>query len=186
MPVTGAAAQVFEDSRRRRLVLSFVGRARSLSEAAAENDAPLGWVHYHARRWLDLGLLKVVGEQARQGRPIKTYTAAAEAFFVADEHLRQSATAGLARELDAALLKVGRDENGAGVLFSVSDGRPTMTRVGGPPRRTAAQFWLIFPLNDEEAVELGREMEALLRRFGGRAPQGRRPYLLHAALAPRA
>jgi hypothetical protein len=176
---------VFEDSRRRRALLSFVGRTRALGEAAAQDGLALSWLHYHASRWVELGLLKVVGEHPRWGRPVKLYAAAAEAFFVADEHLHRSEWAGLARELDEALRKARGDNEGSGVMFSVADGRPSMARVGGPSKRPSAQMWLIMELDDAEAADLAAEMDALFRRYGRSQAKGRRPYMLHAALAPR-
>jgi DNA-binding Lrp family transcriptional regulator len=60
----------------------FLGRARSAREAADELGRDLDAVLYRVKRLQRAGLLVVVEERARGGRPIKVYRSAHDAWFV--------------------------------------------------------------------------------------------------------
>jgi len=60
----------------------FLGRTRSIAEAADELGRPLDAVRYRVRRLHDAGVLEVVGERKRAGRPIRLYSTVADGFVV--------------------------------------------------------------------------------------------------------
>lgn len=182
---TVAAAAVFADSPRRRLLLSFIGRDRSLSEAAAEAAMSLARVHYHALRFVALGLLKVTGERPRAGRPVKFYRATADAFFVPDHRLPRPAQQGLAQELARAVAAAQANDEGAGLLFHLEAGRPRIRRIDGRPKRAVFETWRILELDEGAAGALSERIGALLQAAAPTPGARTRPYLLHAALAPR-
>lgn len=60
----------------------FLGRTRSIAEAADELGRPLDAVRYRVRRLHEVGVLEVVGERKRAGRPIRLYRTVADGFVV--------------------------------------------------------------------------------------------------------
>src|SRR5262245_58465686 len=76
------AALWLADPERRRWLVPFVSGERTLAEVARALDVPVNAVLYRARLLVKHGLVRVVGEQQRRGRPMKRYAAAAEGFIV--------------------------------------------------------------------------------------------------------
>ena len=60
-----------------------------------------------------------------------------------------------------------------------------MRRLGGDDPAEGAELWSLLDLNRAEAAALAAEMKALLGRYRGRGRALGRPYLVHAALAPK-
>src|SRR5690606_38793350 len=60
----------------------FIGRAASVSQAAGSSGEKENTTLKRVRRFVELGLLEVVAELPRAGRPIKLYRSVAEVFFV--------------------------------------------------------------------------------------------------------
>ena len=180
-----AAAAVFADARRRRLLLRFVGEGCSLAEVAKADGVSIGYLHYHARRWVALGLLEIVEERRRAGRPVKIYRAAGESFFVADASLAKPANAGVLDELYRGLEELRREDEGAGTLFSAEKGRPRMCRVDSTARPASAEIWRVIELDERGAAALAAELQRIAARMPERPSGPTRPYLVHLALAPR-
>lgn len=65
----------------------FLGRSRSAQEAASELGRPLDAVLYRIKRLLAAGLLVMVDQRLRGGRPIKVYRSASDSWFVPFEAL---------------------------------------------------------------------------------------------------
>lgn len=61
---------------------AFLERENSVSRAARVLELDLRAVHRHVLALLNAGLLRLVREEKRAGRPVKVYTAVAPAFFV--------------------------------------------------------------------------------------------------------
>ena len=79
---TPLQARLLSDATSRRYFLPFLARTRSVSEAAREAGCALDAMHYRVKRFLGAGLLSVVGERRRAGRPIKLYRSVGEAFVI--------------------------------------------------------------------------------------------------------
>jgi hypothetical protein len=79
---TPLQARLLSDARSRGYFLPFLGRTRSVSEAADEVGCALDAMHYRVRRFLAAGLLEVRGERRRAGRPIKLYRSVRDAFYI--------------------------------------------------------------------------------------------------------
>ena len=200
------AALWLADPERRRWLVPFVRGERTLAEVARELDVPVNAVLYRARLLVEHGLIRVVGEQQRRGRPMKRYAAAAAGFIVpvtlvpmatldgllALNEMRgqEALTGGLARAVrrladpDALVLRIGVDESGvfgAGLArdeegFELAD---ALTRESAPALWSS---WSTVALNDADAKSLQRELVALWKRYdGGSAPTR---YTLRLALVP--
>jgi hypothetical protein len=177
-----------DDSPKRRLLLSLVERARSVSEVAVREGLSIGSAHHLLSGFVKRGLAYVEREEKRAGRPIKHYRSVARSYFVPLEHVSGSPGGGLAAEirsrLDAALSHSDED----GVLFDVDDeGQPRVSWFArsGARRAPVAEFWQILKLSEADAHELIEAMGALLNQYQGRAGKGR-VFLIHGAVAPRA
>ncbi len=91
MPAGGEAERVVRDAEQARLLSDprsvhyfgpFLARTRSVAEAAEEVGCALDTMYYRVRRFERAGLLRVVGQRARRGRPIKLYRSVADSFVV--------------------------------------------------------------------------------------------------------
>ncbi|NHN54637.1 hypothetical protein G9U51_02430 [Calidifontibacter sp. DB0510] len=76
------AAAALADGRGLPYLAQYFTTARSIKEAADRLGEPLAKVHYWTRRWHELGLLEVVEERRRGGRPIRVYRTVAQLFEV--------------------------------------------------------------------------------------------------------
>ncbi len=179
-------AAAFVDPKRRRILTAFMGRERSLSEAAALLEMPLNRLAYHVGTLHRLGLLRVARAQKRAGRPIRFYRAVADRFLVPAAAMGRRPGAGLAAEMRMALDRAEQLAGASDMLLAIgADGRPTMTRSGAETATDACEYWRALILSRSEARALAAELGALLRKYQGPPGKGKRPYLVHAALAPR-
>ena len=180
------AAAVFTDPRMRRLLLWFVRRSRSVGEAATAWEMDPKRAHYYVRRLVGLGLLLVVEQRARAGRPIKYYRAASNSFFIPSDAAPKGFGEELARELREGLAQeFGRGDGG--MLFTAArNGSPRGRMVRGsaaPPR--AVELWRVLRMRPRDMAALTREINALFNRYQRDMPAGGDIYLVHAALALR-
>ena len=177
---------VFLDSKRRRILVSFMGRERSLSEAAAALAIPLNLLAYHVGRLLRLGLLQVVREQKRAGRPIRYYRAAADSFLIPAAAMGRRVGDGLTAELRSALDRADPLSGASDMLVVLDEaGKPRLERRGGNLDADACEYWRVLTLDRDQARLLTRDLRALLRRYEGTPGRGKRPYLAHVGLARR-
>jgi hypothetical protein len=166
----------------RHLVLSLIGRDASVSELVSESGHSMRTLHYQVVRLLKLGLLKIASRTRRGGRPIKRYTASAEAFFVPESLMASRPGAVLERELRDAL---GRAHADGMLFYRDRAGGMTMREVRTGPRdsRIAADLWQILNLDEQEAQQLGADIRKLLDEARTRPPHRRqRKYLIRCAL----
>lgn len=106
----------------------FLHEDHSVSEAAELLRTPLTKVHYWVRSLCDAGLLHVVSEQPRKGRPIKRYRAIATEFVVPAEALPEDYFAGVMRRSNEDMidaLAAAAPEWVIGGDFRVSASSPT-------------------------------------------------------------
>ena len=180
-----AAAAMFVDSQMRRVAL-FVGRPRTPGEVAAASNIDLRRLHHHVQKLCRLGLLRVVGERKRAGRPIKLYRAAGDAFFIDAAAVPRPFGKGLAIELQASIA-LDHSQNVSGMLFTAdADGRPTGRIVRREGVRTVApEMWRILQLGADDAEALKAELQALFTRYEQRTDAEGKTYLVHAAVAMR-
>jgi DNA-binding transcriptional ArsR family regulator len=176
------AAAALADPLRRRILLSFVHRERSVAEVAASMGLEIKRLHYHVTALAQLGLLRIIRSRQRAGRPIKYYRASASAFFVPGDVAAELPSASLMRQLQEGLAAArrGRDD---GVLYEVNEkGEPRMRMVALSPARNfaAAETWRILTLSSKDAQSLSAEFRALLQTYANRSSGG--SWLIHFAL----
>ena len=177
-------AAFLSESRRRRILLSFVGQERSLSEVSAALEMPLNLLHHHVKRLLTFGILEVVREQRRAGRPIRYYRATADAFFIPATLMASSVGATLSRELRAGLDAAAHEAAGM-VLDLDGAGRPRLRLMGDKLPSIPWEAWRLMRLSRKAAMEFGLELNALLRRYERQASDTGPTYLFHAAFIRR-
>ncbi len=78
------AARALHDLHQRRFLAPFLARDTTISQAAAELEAPLHAVYRQVERFQQLGLVRVTGSLSRAcgGRPVKLYRSVADAFYI--------------------------------------------------------------------------------------------------------
>jgi len=163
--------------------LSLAGGEHTASELAARTGSSLSLIDYHLRKFTGLGLVRMTRAIRRAGRPVKSYRATADAFFVPAE-----LNPGLAARAAANRLKLGleksRSRSVRGVLFTTEAGRPRMQIVEHEERRArTTELWLEVGMTASDAEALASELRTLFRRYETRGG-GRHRYIVHAAIAP--
>lgn len=181
-----AAAAALTDERRLGILALFIPGSLTVAEASAMSRIELKRLHRQVQKLCALGLLEVVGARRRAGRPMKLYRAAAASFIVPDELLPMPFTHGLAAELRESLLRHDF-QPGRGMLFDLGpDGQPRLRRLRETSERPEVlDLWFAFALRPDDLPELKAEIQGLIARFEQRSGPGKRPYVVHAAAAPR-
>lgn len=207
---TPLQARLLTDATSRAYFMPFLARTRSVAQAAGELGCALDAMYYRVRRFLAAGLLEVVGQRRRAGRPIKLYRSVADAFYIPfaltpfteiEERVRHDVAAE-DEAVVAALARALRDYGLEGRrLYRLPDGEDMMESAAdaGEARewRQVVRSWPAhrpvaertsseLDLTDAEARELLLALFALQDRYRrDRAGKGRRRrYHLQFALVP--
>lgn len=159
----------------------FLGRERSVSEAARALCAGLDATLYRVRRLERAGLLEVASVQRRAGRAIKRYQAVHDAWFVPFEALPYADLEEAFLELHVAHARVvaraaaralRRSEWSGYRIERNDDGRLWMrgvradgTGFAGETDAGATDAMIELRLAPEDALRLNRELVALLQRY---------------------
>ena len=207
---TPLQARLLSDARSRAFFLPFLGRTRSVSEAADEVGCALDAMHYRVRRFLAAELLEIRGERRRAGRPIKLYRSAHDAFYIPFAltpyaELEERILADMIREDERVVRALARALRAGGVegrrLYrdALGQDRYESAAEAGAARDWHAvmaawpahlpvteRFSMELQLTDEEARRLLVDLYALLERHLRVPPDGRarRTYHAQAGVVP--
>jgi hypothetical protein len=181
---TSAAAAAFAGERSRAVLLALAAQEQSLRQLAARTGMRLNLLHYHVARLQALGLIEIVRSEKRPGRPVKIYRSVARAFFVPARLVGGEVGDKLSAELRQRLASA-RARSAEGALYFVDDDGGPRMRLIGDERADGTELWSLLHLSRTDAAELAAEMKSLLGRYRSLEPAAGRPYLVHAALAPR-
>ena len=180
----------------------FLGRDCTVSQAAEETGAKANTVLSRVRRFVTLGLLKVVREEKRKGRAVKVYRSAADVFFVPFETTSAESLEAMMRERDSyweALLRRGvvrarAEDVGTWGTRVYRDGRGRLqVQTAVTPERNYTMLDADRPavlsawrdsvyLDFEDAKALQQEMFALLQRYHQK--RGAQRYVVRLGVAP--
>lgn len=199
---TRAAAEALADPKTQRFMEPFMARERSVGQAAKVLGLPTNSLLYRVKKLTALGLLRVVREQARAGRPVKFYRASADSFFVPLALTRAETLEALFLKLDDpmqelfyrnAVRSLTHAPTNLGFVYGRDDAGVVKTRLAAGPGELfdplkpetpaflpywSPELWL----DPADAKALVREMIGLTRRYGGR--NGKQRHILHLAIAP--
>jgi hypothetical protein len=178
----------------------FLGREQTVSAAAREMGCSLATMLYRVRTFLGAGLLAVIREQKRAGRPIKYYRTVADGFFIpfaltpytdleallssVDSERQQIFVRTVAQLLREAGIEGRRIYRKGDEIHS--EAAPSLE--GGldfqhPSLRHGLDVSSELTLTRESAAALNQELRALLERYKGQVSDGN-PYLLSLMLLP--
>jgi hypothetical protein len=194
-------ARLLYDSTARRFLTPFLAHETSIGEAAASLEADIDAVTYRVRSFVKAGLLRVVGERKRAGRPIRIYRSVHDRYFIPfsitpfatleeqalamlepimREQARLVATAMAAHETGGNYLyRNERDDVWFGTEFNLTG--DWKAAGSGWPR---IDFNREIYLTRSEADEIQELFRGLLSRPTGAADSERREYALSAFLMP--
>ena len=198
-------ARLLSDMKSRVFFEPFLGRELSVSAAAQEVGCSLHAMLYRVRVFFEAGLLRIVKEEARAGRPIKHYRSVHDAYFIPFEMtpyaeleerlsvqfapsvtMLTEAWSHLLREVGQHGRRLYRDS--AGFICSDS-GEAERQRFdfSDPDFPSAFDFFLELHLPQDEAKRLQLELLALYKRYlpyQGKSDD--KAYIFQAALVPKA
>ncbi len=197
-------AHLLSDVKTRAYFEPFLGRELSVLAAAREVGCSLHAMLYRVRVFVGAGLLRIVREEARAGRPIKYYRSAHDAYFIPLEmtpyaeleerlsvqfapsvNMLTKSWSHLLREIGQHGRRLYRDD--AGFVFSDSgeEGQhfSDYRSLNFP---AAFDFFLELHLPQEEAKRLQLELVELYKRYlPCREKSGDKAYIFQAALVPK-
>lgn len=196
-----AQVAILTDPRRVQFLLPFLGRERTVSEAARQLDITGNALLYRVRKMLEAGLLQVVAERPRAGRAIKVYRSSHDGYRVPmsamhyDDLRHRVDTYGrrmfsdLAGAYTAALLDAPHHDrvitlNRDGDVWT-TDLLPATTRQGRPVVMTD----IIARLDRQQAELVERRLrEALEEALSSDGPASsagtKEPYFVMGAMVP--
>ncbi len=195
-------AAVLTNPRTLRQLEPFLARSCSVKRAAQETGEKLNTVLSRVRRFLALGLLKVVEEVPQRGRSIKLYRSTADSFFIPYEATSAETLEAALEERDvywerllrhnvvkARMQKVGswgtrvyRDARGRlQIQTAVTPERNYTTLDPGGPAVLSAWRDSVY-LDFDDAKTLQKEMFSLLKRY--QQKQGAQRYIIRLGMAP--
>lgn len=198
-------ARLLSDTTIRPFFEPFLARELSVSAAAEEVGCSLHAMLYRVRVFLEAGLVRVVKEEARAGRPIKYYRSAYDAYFIPlemtpyaelEERLNvqfapsvtmlTKAWAHLLQEIGQRGRRLYRDD--AGFIFSDSgEESQHFSDYRSLDFPAAFDFFLELRLPQEEAKRLQLELVELYKRYlPYREKNSDKAYIFQAALVPKA
>ena len=197
-----AQARIVADPIRSRFLHPFLGRERTVSEAAAELRCEADVMLYRVRRMLAADLLRITTTRPRVGRAIKVYRSSHDGYFVPNEamhyddlrHRVSSQGARLAEELvDAYTAVLFRSDNRGRVLARNDRGEVWSTDLT-PTTNSRGQPVLMTDMRLDLTVDEAAQIRQLLTRAidsGRRAAtmpaeveRSRSRYLLSCSLLP--
>jgi hypothetical protein len=177
----------------------FLARNATVGEAATEAGCSPSTMLYRVRTFVRAGLLRVVEERPRAGRPIKVYRSAHDAYlipyaltpFATLEEAFYASYASTARAIARSMARqaAGRSWDGYRLFRNTYgdtwlEGAPDATqapRLDDPQRGIAFDFTLDAHLTPDEARALQTELHAYLTRYAPYgspdARPGTKPYL---------
>ncbi len=184
-------ARLLTDPDTQRLFRPFLARERTVSQVAAETGSDLNAVLYRVRQYLAAGLLRIVREEKRPGRPVKVYRSVHDAYFIPyevtpfatlEERMLEQMLPAFreririqARQI-AQYGRIGqslfRNERGEVWFASATD---AALRTDWLDPRGGIDFWAEVWLTQAEALELREVLYGALERFGKRPVEGEEP-----------
>src|SRR5690606_5569036 len=184
-------ARLLTEPDRLRLFRPFLARERTVSQVAGETRTDLNSVLYRVRQYLAAGLLRIVREERRPGRPVKVYRSVHDAYFIPyevtpfatlEERMLEQMLPAMrerirvqARQI-AKYGRVGqslfRDELGEVWFASATD---AALRTDWLDPHGGIDYWTEVWLTPKEALELREVLYAALERFGARPVEGEVP-----------
>lgn len=181
-----AAARFLAEPRVHFLLMAFVPRPRTVGEVAKSLDLPPLAAWRLARRAVDLGLLRVVAEQPRRGRPVKLYQAVATEFLIPDELMPRMPGDLLTDELRECIEHEMVAHGSSHVIKADSDGKPLLAAVAAEGQgELPFEAWRILRLCRSDVLSLKAELAALLDSYETRQTATAREWLVHAAMVIR-
>ena len=192
------AAAILTSLDEMRFLAPFLARDRTVAAVALETGEKANTVFVRVRRFLRLGLLRVVSERPRAGRAVKVYRSSADAYFVPKALAGSVEGSGerwmdywdrlFARALSDAFsedplgVRIYRDEHG---VFSTSVARDPHENVTMLEPQAPALFSMFHDdvrLDFEDAKRFQRELHELVQRYVNAG--GAQRYALRLNLVP--
>jgi hypothetical protein len=186
-----AAARIVLQQPRRRFLEPFVGRDRSVGEAAQELGLPVEQMAYRVQAMVRTKLLYATAQRARAGRPVTIYRAPAEIraplavlgegdvrdfFRSVDEPMRATFFAALMRLSTRAglgdwVVRLYRNDGHIRLDMAPKEGAWDPTVLLGDNVPAVMFNWVPLNLDAHTAKQLQRELFAVIGKHIGKVPR---------------
>lgn len=181
-----AAARFLAEPRGHFFVMAFVAQPRTVGDVAKSLNMPQLVAWRLAQRALTFGLLTVVSERPRRGKPLKLYQAVAAAFVIPDELMPRMPGDLLADDMRERIQSENAAHGSSHVLRVDSDGEPLLSQMAAEGAGDLPfEAWRILKLDRSDALALQKELAAVLDHYEARQKPNARTWLVHAAMVIR-
>ena len=197
-----AAVKVLMDRNQVQLLRPFFAEAVTLTQAATQLELPLQFLLRKVQRFVKLGLLNIVKEEARKGRSVKYYQTPAALLYVPASYvdigalLRRSENFWHGKLVDGLLnvwqtrgqeglgIQIHPNDIG-GVRISMATQPGEMFHAANTQDQNVLNSWLRLHLTAEDAAALKKDMTALIESYSAKHIAGAKAtYIARLALAP--
>ncbi len=184
-------ARLLSDPKSFHYLEPFIAQTRTVTAAAEEVGCNVDTMLYRVKVFLKVGLLKVVREEKRAGRPIKHYRSGSDAYFVPfevtpyaglEERIAEMrlangieivpAMARLLREFGWEGQRIYRHPKGEVWRESALDAEVSLPDFNDPSLPIGRQFFSELYLLDEDARALQRELYEVWGRYEKKSERG--------------
>jgi len=181
--IDSRAARILVDPDELRWFAPFMARDCTVSNAALETGAKLNTMFSRVRRYSELDLLRVVREEARNGRVLRVYRSSADTYFVPhtlsgdaeetklhwalhqEQMLARAQEEALQRELPRGGTRVYRDQNGILNSQLARNAHENMQLLEPNAPAVFCMFHDAVFLDFQDAKRFQRELDALVKRY---------------------
>jgi len=194
-------AEFLLDYSTQKMLHPFIGKEESVANAARILDLSISALLYRVQRLQEWGILTLVREEKRAGRPIKLYQTTTERFFIpfgvtrsetlekflveSKQQLETILTKNIAAVLQRTDLDFGmwifKDEVGV-ICTQMATASDTILDFSQMQPAILDFYYPHLSLNQEDAKALQEELSGLIQKYA--AKDGKQPYLVHIGLTP--
>jgi hypothetical protein len=178
------AIELLTTMRALRYLNPFMRDAHTLTSAAAAVHRPASSVAYWVPRFVRVGLIVHLGDEARAGAAMPVYRAPGRRLTVPFALLDDGRKRVLDRFLDGIDEQMAQTDEFA-LEFGPSGETGTsiqmLERPGQRRDRGFTDAWMMFDLTDADALQLSRDMEELMERYAAKTGPNR--YVVHGGVA---
>ena len=194
------SATILRDPKQLSFIAPFLGNACTIGEVARKLDGEPSTMYRRVQRYIELGLLELAFEKQRSGKTTKFYQTSAEAFFIPNHVVKNSAVKKInwysywERVLSSSVeygvneatenwgTEIFRNEEG---LLKISAARSPGKLIDFLNKDEPAllnAFHDTFYLDFEDAKEMQRELYTVWQKYMGK--RGAQRYIVRLALVP--
>ncbi len=205
-----AVAKLLIDNKKLKYFIPFIKKEQTIKSAAKELRLSQSTTLYHVKKFLKLGILKIVRKEKRAGRAIKFYKSSSESYFIhfsltdaeSFESILLAEESNTIKHFNKAWIKASKQssadwgiylfKNKAGQIATaysdkkiVFDSENPFKEISNKNQAAIFATWSLLSLDYQKAKELQTELLNLYQTYQEYSNEtGEQQYLVHLAMTP--